>query len=268
MSDGTFLLDGGCVFGPVPKAKWELDIKPDRRNRIRLGLNCLLIQAPDANILVDTGAGSKRAEKFKDLYNLNGNKLARGLRSLGLTARDIDIVILTQLRFDRTGGCTKLDRSGNTIPTFPKAKHLVQRRCYEEALSPNERFKASFYEDDFLPLEEKGLLTLLDGDTEIIQGVSVVVTNGPFTGHQTVLVDRGSERVAYMGDLIPTEYHLQLPCISALDRSPDDTLAEKRRMLKMVTDGGWLVVFGHGHENYAGYVQQRNGIASLTPVEI
>ena len=119
MSDGTFLLDGGCVFGPVPKAKWELDIKPDRRNRIRLGLNCLLIQAPDANILVDTGAGSKRAEKFKDLYNLNGNKLARGLRALGLTARDIDIVILTQLRFDRAGGLHKARQVRQHHPDIP-----------------------------------------------------------------------------------------------------------------------------------------------------
>ena len=268
VSDGTFLLDGGSVFGPIPKTQWELDIKPDRRNRIRLGLNCLLIQTPDANILVDSGAGSKMAEKFKDLYNLNGNKLLRGLRALGLTARDVDVVLLTQLQFDHVGGCTKLDRSGNAIPTFPKAKYMVQRRCYDEARSPSERFKGSFYEDDFVPLEEKGVMTLLDGDTEIIPGVSVVVADGPFNGHQTVLIERGSERIAYMGDLIPTAHHLPLPYISALDKAPDETLEEKRKMLKMATDGGWLVIFGHGHENQAGYVQQRNGKASLTPIEI
>ncbi len=217
---------------------------------------------------MDTGAGSKRTEKLKDLHNLNGNKLVRGLRALGLTARDIDIVILTQLRFDHAGGCTKLDRSGSAVPTFPKAKYMVQRRCYEAAANPNERFRRVFYEDDFLPLEERGILTLLDGDAEVMPGVSVVVSDGPFTGHQTVLIERGSERIAYVGDLIPTEYHLPLPNISALDRSPDETLAEKRRMLDMASDGGWLVVFGHGHENQAGYVQQRNGRVSLTPVEM
>jgi glyoxylase-like metal-dependent hydrolase (beta-lactamase superfamily II) len=268
VSDGTFLLDGGSVFGPIPKTRWELDVKPDRRNRIRLGLNCLLVQTPETNILIDTGAGSKRTEKFKELYNLNGNKLLRGLRALGLTARDIDTVILTHLQFAHSGGCTKLDRSGSAIPTFPKAQYMVQRSCYEEARSPNERFKGSFYEDDFVPLEEKGVLTLLDGDTEVIPGVAVKVANGPFSGHQTVMIERGSERIAYVSDLIPTPYHLPLHYISALDESPNDTLPEKRKMLKMVTEGGWLVIFGHGHEQPAGYVQERNGKASLTPIEI
>ncbi|MDA1349408.1 MAG: MBL fold metallo-hydrolase, partial [Chloroflexi bacterium] len=244
------------------------DVKPDRRNRIRLGLNCLLVQTPETNILIDTGAGSKRTEKFKDLYNLNGNKLLRGLRALGLTARDIDIVILTQLQFDHGGGCTKLDRSGSAIPTFPKAQYMVQRSCYEEARSPNERFKGSFYEDDFVPLEEKGVLTLLDGDTEVTPGVTVKVANGPFRGHQTVMIERGSERIAYVADLIPTAHHLPLHYISALDEAPDATLVEKRKMLKMATEGGWLMIFGHGYEQPSGYVQQRNGKATLTPIEI
>ena len=268
VSDGTFLLDGGSVFGQIPKTRWELDVKPDRRNRIRLGLNCLLIQTPEKNILVDTGAGSKRADKFKDLYSLNGNKLLRALRGLGLTARDIDIVILSSLQFDHAGGCTKLDRSGSAGPTFPKAQYMVQRTCWEEANNPNERYKGSFYEDDFLPLEEKGLLTLLDGDTEIIPGVTVKVANGPFEGHQMVFIQRGSERIAYVSDLIPTPYHLPLPYIPARDEYPDGTLDQKRDLLQMATSGGWLVVFGHGNEQRAGYVQQRNGKAELTPIEM
>jgi len=268
VSDGTFLLDGGCVFGQVPKAQWELYTKPDRRNRIRLALNCLLIQTPNANILVDTGAGSKRPEKLKEAYGLNGNKLLKGLRALGLTARDIDIVVLTHLQFDHGGGCTKLDRSGSAVPTFTKAQYMVQRSCWDQAINPSERYAGSFYEDDFLPLEEKGLMTFLDGDSEIIPGVTVKVNDGPSAGHQIVLIERGSEKIAYVSDLIPTPYHLPLPYIPALDEQPNNTLAQKRELLKMAVDGGWLVIFGHGHEHRAGYVQQRNGHAQLQPVEI
>ena len=268
VSDGPFLLDGGCVFGQVPKAQWELYTKPDRRNRIRLALNCLLIQTPNANILVDTGAGSKRPEKLKEAYGLNGNKLLKGLRALGLTARDIDIVVLTHLQFDHGGGCTKLDRSGSAVPTFTKAQYMVQRSCWDQAINPSERYAGSFYEDDFLPLEEKGLMTFLDGDSEIIPGVTVKVNDGPSAGHQIVLIERGSEKIAYVSDLIPTPYHLPLPYIPALDEQPNNTLAQKRELLKMAVDGGWLVIFGHGYEHRAGYVQQRNGHAQLQPVEI
>ena len=268
VSDGTYLLDGGSIFGQVPKSMWEQYIKPDRRNRVRLGLNCLVIQTPDANILVDTGAGSKRPDRFKELYGLNGNKLLKGLRGLGLTARDIDIVILTHLHFDHSGGSTKLDRTGNAVPTFPKAKYMVQADCWEAANSPNERYEDAFYTDDFLPLQEKGLLTLLEGDDEVIPGVTVKVADGPARGHQMVLVERGSEKIAYVGDLIPTPYHLPLPYIPALDESPNDTLSQKRDLLRMVVNGGWLVIFGHGFEHKAGYVQGRNGQTQLRPVDV
>jgi len=268
VSDGTILMDGGSMFGPVPKVRWELDVKPDRRNRIKLNLNCLLIQTPDKNILIDTGAGSKRAEKFKSVYNLNGNKLPKALRAAGLTARDIDIVILTQLEFDHAGGCTKLDRSGNAIPSFPKAQYIVQKSCYEAALNANERFAGLIYQDDFVPLEEKGVLELLDGDTEIVEGINVKTSGGPVTGHQAVLIERGSERIAYVGHLVPTHHHLPLPYISSLDESPSETLAEKKAMLQMATERGWLVIFPHGHEYTAGYVQERNGRPSLTAIEV
>ena len=236
VSDGTLLRDGGSIFGQIPKSQWELQVKPDRRNRIRLGLNCMLVQTPKVNILVDTGAGSKRQDKLKEAYGLNGNKLLRGLRNIGLTARDIDVVILSSLHFDHIGGCTKLDRSGSAVPTFPKAKYMVQKSSWNEANHPNERYKHEFYEDDFLPLEEKGLIEFIDGDYEVIPGLNVKVTNGPSIGHQIVLVERGSEKIAYVSDLIPTPYHLPLPCIPALDESPSDTLVQKKEFLDMAVE--------------------------------
>ena len=268
LTDGTFLLDGGTLFGQVPKVHWEAHMKPDRKNRVRLGLNCLLIQTPGTNILVDTGAGSKRSDKFKDLYGLNGNKLLKGLKALGLTARDIDAVVLTHFHFDHSGGCTKLDRTGSAVPTFPKAKYLVQRACWEEANEPNERSKESYYRDDFVPLEETGALTLLDGDSEIGAGVKTRVTDGHSGGHQVVLIEAGSERIAYLGDLVPTPYHLPLPSIAASDQAPNETLAKKRDLLNMAIDEGWLLIFGHALELRAGYLEQRNGQAQFSPKDI
>jgi glyoxylase-like metal-dependent hydrolase (beta-lactamase superfamily II) len=259
VSDGTYMLDGGTLFGQVPKTLWEQQLKPDRKNRVRMGLNCMLIQTPTINILVDTGAGSKRADKLKDTYNLNGNKLIKQLKNLGLTARDIDVVVLTHLHFDTAGGCTKLDRAGTAIPTFPKAQYMVQKDAWIEANDPNERGERSFNPDDFLPLEEAGLLTLLDGEHEIAPGVTTKVTNGHSKGHQIVLIDAGSERIAYLGELIPTPYHLPLASISAYDRAPDDTLSEKRDLLQTAIDKGWLLVFGHANEQRAGYIDQSNG---------
>ena len=259
VSDGTYMLDGGTLFGQVPKALWEQQIKPDRKNRVRMGMNCMLIQTPTINILVDTGAGSKRTDKLKDSFDLNGNKLIRQLKNLGLTAREIDVVVLTHLHFDTAGGCTKLDRAGNAIPTFPKAEYMVQKEAWLEANDPNERDERSFNPDDFLPLETAGLLTLLDGEHEIVPGVTTKVTNGHSKGHQIVLVDAGSERIAYLGELIPTPYHLPLASISAYDRAPDDTLSEKRDLLQTAIDKGWLLVFGHANEHKSGYIDQRNG---------
>ena len=268
ISDGTYLRDGGNVFGQIPKSQWETLLKTDRKNRVRLGLNCLLIQSPEANILVDTGAGSKQPEKLKEQYGLNGNKLLKGLKNLGVTARDIDIVIQTHLHFDHAGGCTKLDRTGNSIPTFPKAKYIVQRSCWNEAINPNERYSKFFYPDDFIPLEEKKQLTLIDGDTEIIPGVNVKVTDGPASGHQIVLVGRGSERFAFASDLIPTPYHLPVEYISAFDAHPNNTLDQKKTLIDMASREGWLLVFGHGHENRIGYIEQRNGKSKLLPIDM
>ena len=268
VSDGTFLMDGGCLFGQIPKTEWELQIKPDRRNRIRLALNCMLIQTPEFNVLVDTGVGSKRQDKMKEMIRLNGNKLLKGLKAKGITARDIDAVILSNLHFDHSGGCTKLDRSGTPVPTFPKARYLVQKSSWQEANSPNERYRDIFHEDDFLPLAERDMLEFIDDKHEVLPGLTVKVTNGPSDGHQIVLVERGSEKIAHVSDLIPTPYHLPLPYIPAMHEYPNTTLEQKREFIDMAVEGGWLVVFGHAYEQNAGYIVQKNGATQFLPVEV
>ena len=268
LKDGTFLLDGGTVFGQIPKSEWETQIKPDRRNRVRLGLNCVLIMTPEKNILVDTGAGSKRTAELKEKFGLNGNKLMRNLKSYGLTARDIDVVVLTQLQFAHSGGCTKLDRTGAAVPIFPKAEYVVQEECWNEAINPNERFKTQFFEDDYAPLADRDLIRFLDGEEEIIPGVTVSVADGPAKGHQVVFIERGSERIVLAGDLIPTPYHLPLTYIPADSEFPNETLAQKRQLIETAMDGGWLIIFGHGNECSSGYVRDRGGKPQFIPVKL
>ena len=268
LRDGTYLMDGGTVFGNIPKTEWELQVKPDRRNRVRLGLNCVLITTPEKNILVDSGAGSKRTAELKEQIGFNGNKLMRSLRTFGLTARDIDVVVLTQLHSTHSGGCTKLDRTGDAVPAFPKATYVIQQDAWDGANSHNERFQGSFYEDDYLPLADQELVSFIDGEEEIMPGVTVKVFDGPARGHQVVLIERGSERIAFAGDLIPTSYHLYPSWISAADEFPNETLVQKRQLIELAMEGGWLIIFGHGNECKSGYVRDRNGKPQFVPIEV
>ena len=268
ISDGNIKLDGGAMFGQVPRVLWEQKTLPDRRNRISLGLNCLLIRNGGRCTLVDTGVGSKEPDKIKDRYGLGSSQLAKELRNRGLTPKDITGVILTHLHFDHAGGSTRLDRAGEAVPTFPAAKYYIQKADWEEAISPNERSKGSYHSDDFLPLEERGQLIMLDGDSEVAPGVHVRVTGGHSQGHQMVLVNYGGERVAFMGDLVPTPHHLRLPYVTSYDRFPEDTLEKKRALLEEAERCGWLIVFCHGSKERAGYIERRNGALSFRPVEL
>ena len=182
LKDGTLKVDGGVVFGQIPRSNWEQFMKPDSRNRVRLGLNSMLVTTPEANVLIDTGAGTKRMIEMKEDFSLNGNKLIKGLKSHGLTARDIDIVVLTNLHYDHSGGCTKLDRSHTPTPMFPKAVYMMQRSSWDAAHTPNERFRDSFYEEDFGPLFERDMIRFLQDEDEIIPGLTVKLTPGPCQG--------------------------------------------------------------------------------------
>ncbi len=270
ISDGSFLLDGGPVFGAVPKVLWEGHSKPDRRNRVRLGLNCMLIRAPGANILVDAGIGNKSPEITKDIYGHTTSKLIRNLRNIGLSTRDIDYVILTHLHFDHCGGATRLDREGNIVPTFPKAKYLVQRTAWDEAYSPNERSLPSYSHGcaELRTISDRGQLQLLDGDTEIVPGVKALVTDGHAHGHQVVTVNSGSERLIFLADLVPTPHHLPLPYITAYDRHPEQTLHAKKETLARVEREGWLMVFAHGLTDRAGYLERTRSGLALKPVAL
>jgi glyoxylase-like metal-dependent hydrolase (beta-lactamase superfamily II) len=268
LSDGVLKLDGGSVFGQVPKVAWENSVTTDRKNRITLGLNCLLLQVGGKNVLVDTGVGPKENDKDKENLGLVPSRLLKGLKGVGLTPKEIHAVILTHLHFDHCGGCTRLDRAGNLVPTFPKATYYVQRECWEDAGNPNERCQASHRSENYLPIAERGQIELVDGEREIFPGLNVIVTGGHARGHQMVMFNHGGERIVFLGDIIPTHHHLNLPVISAFDYSPESTLEQKREILAEAERQGWLIVFSHGHDTKAGYLDRRGNTTYLRPVEL
>ena len=269
LSDGVMRLDAGSVFGQVPRVAWAKTVVTDRKNRITLGLNCLLLQVAGKNVLVDTGVGSIANERDKEAMGLGPSRLSKGLKSAGLTTKDIHAVILSHLHFDHSGGCTRLDRAGNVVPTFPKANHLVQRTCWEDACTtPNERCFVHHRMENFLHVADRGQLEMLDGDSEIFPGLNVIVTDGHVEGHQMVMFNHGGERVVFLGDLIPTPHHLSPAVISAFDHSPQCTFEKKREILADAERQGWLLVFSHGHETKAGYLERRADITYLRPVKL
>ena len=268
VTDGTLSKDGGALFGRVPKMDWEQAIKPDRRNRVKMGINLLLIQTPKFNILVDTGLGSKSNDMVKDTYSLNGNKLSKSLKHLNLSPKDISLIILSHLQFDRAGGCTKLDRSGKLVPAFPKAKHLVQKVCLEESKEPSEIEKSFVNQDDFLPLIEKDLIEELDGESEIIPGIKTQITGGPSMGHQIVFIEWGSERIVYAGSIIPTRLHINPQHVAAYAVYPHETLEWKKKLIDMAVNDGWLLVFGNEVGHSAGYLSSNSGNLAIQPIEL
>jgi len=268
LSDGTARFDAGAAFGVVPKALWIRRVKPDRRNRVTFGLNCLLIQGHGKNILVDTGIGPKEPLRVKEIYGFRTSGLVRDLRGHGLTPKDIDLVILTHLHFDHCGGNTYTEGSVVSAPTFPRAKYLVQREAWDEATHPNERTTAAYHQDDFLPIFEGRRLELVDGDAEVLPGIHLLVTNGHSRGHQVVKIESAGTTALFSGDLIPTPHHLPLPYIAAFDLFPLESMERKRELLAQAEEERWLLVFGHGHEVKAGYLQREQRRLELKRVEL
>jgi glyoxylase-like metal-dependent hydrolase (beta-lactamase superfamily II) len=261
IESGMQALDGGAMFGVVPKPLWEKRIPADARNRIPLGLRCLLVETADQLVLIETGLGNKENEKFRDIYGVDNaatdaaypDRLQQAIGELGFSAADVGTVIDTHLHFDHAGGNTFRDGDGQVRLAFPNARYFVQRGEWEWAHRANERTSASYLPDNYEPVMAAGRLELVEGDVEIVPGISVLRTPGHCPHHQSVLVRSGGETACFLADVIPTFAHLPLPWIMGYDVEPLVTLESKRALLQRATDERWLLVSTHDPFTPWGY---------------
>ena len=254
-------LDGGAMFGIVPKPLWERRIQPDERNRIQLGMRCLVIEHESGIVLVDTGAGNKETDKFVGLYGIenagaNGRTLLEdGLAQIGVRPEDVSIVIDTHLHFDHAGGNTFVDADGVVRASFPNARYVVQRGEWIYATHTNERTAGSYFPHNFAPIASQDRFDLVDGEREIVFGIRVVPTPGHTPFHQSVLIESDGDTAFYPADLVPTASHLPLAWIMGYDVEPLVTLETKRAMLGKAARDGWRVIFEHDATVVSGRVK-------------
>ena len=271
LSDGRFRLDGGAMFGVVPKTLWDRCCHADDHNRIPLELGVLLIRTPRGkNVLVDAGLSSKyeRSPKFNKIYAVERTKTLReSLRELGLAPEDIHFVINTHLHFDHAGGDTEFGADGRPLPAFPRARYLIQKLEWEDASHAHERNQASYLPENFEPLDSARVLELVDGEFELEPGLKVIRSGGHTRGHQCVLIEDGGRSALFLGDLVPTRAHVPLPWIMAYDLFPVDTLEEKRRLLSLAQKNEWLLLFQHDPLQRAAYLREVDGRIVAVPPE-
>jgi len=257
LNGGNFRLDGGAMHGVVPKTLWSKLVSCDPLNRCEYATRCLLIEAGGKRVLVETGNGDKFSPKLKDIYGIDHDRaIDVGLREVGLAPDDIDFVVMTHMHFDHSGGTTRYSTSGSGLaPVFRRARHVVQRREWEDATHPHERNRASYLQENVGPLGEAGLIQLVDGEAEIVPGVRVIPTPGHTAGHQSVLIgewDPGAPKALFLGDVVPTAVHTKLPWVMGFDLDPARTVETKRALFTRAVQEDWLLLWGHDKDNAGG----------------
>jgi glyoxylase-like metal-dependent hydrolase (beta-lactamase superfamily II) len=253
LSDGTYELDGGAMFGVVPKVLWEKRIQPDARNMLTVGTNSLLVRDGKRTVLIETGIGPKLSEKRQSFYK-NQARLMKSFEEAGVTPDEIDIVINTHLHFDHCGWNTHY-RDGKAVATFPRARYFVQKGELEHAHEQHERDRVSYLTDNYDPLVESGQMTLLEGDAEIAPGISVRVFPGHTRDMQVVVVRSAGTAVCYASDLIPTTHHLDPTWVMGYDLYPLTCIDNRHKFYAEAIPEKWLVVFTHDHETPWAHVE-------------
>ncbi len=277
LDTGVQRLDGGAMFGVVPKPLWERRIAPDARNRIGLALRCLLVEHPAGLVLIDTGLGNKEDAKFREIYGVANEGpggrtlLEAALAEAGHAPPEITWVINTHLHFDHAGGNTWIDLEADPSRrtaqvTFPAAEYLVQTRDLEFARDANERTRASYLPHNYEPVSAAGRFRLLTGSSEVLPGITVRPIPGHVPGLQGILLESAGERLFYLADLIPTRHHLPLPWIMGYDVEPLRTLETKRVILREAVANQWLLFFEHDPNLVMARVQGPEGKAELFDV--
>jgi glyoxylase-like metal-dependent hydrolase (beta-lactamase superfamily II) len=246
---GVFGLDGGAMFGIIPKPLWSKFNPADEQNRVTLHARNLLLVSDSRKILIDTGIGSDWDEKFKQIYRLDQSKLtlSDSLNKLKIKPEDITDVLLTHLHFDHTGGSTYL-KDGNWIPTFPNAKYYVQKKHFEWALNPTDRDRGSFIQNRFMPLHDEGLLNFTEGEVQFDDEIEFLIINGHTSFQQMIKVHDSSNTVLFCGDLFPFTSHIPIPYVMGYDLQPLITVQEKKKILPIAIGQNWKLFFEHDPE--------------------
>lgn len=269
VADAAFRLDGGAMFGVVPKVLWERPFPADAKNRIGLATNCLLVKGEGFTAVVESGLGEKWTEKSRALYAIDHETtLPRSLQRLGVRPEDVDALILSHLHFDHAGGATRLEGE-RTVPAFPNATLYVQQTELAHARAPNERDRASYRPEDWEPWAAAGRLETVSGEREIRPGITVVPVRGHNAGMQAIRVDSGGRTLFYFADALPTSAHVPIPWIMAYDLYPIDLIENKKRLLAQAVREQWLCVFEHDpHVPWGTVVEDPDGRRRVEPFPV
>jgi len=260
VSGGNFRMDGGTTFGVVPKAVWNRVCPADEKNNVPQATNCLLVQSKDRTVLIDTGYGSKLSPKLRRRISAeDGDPLLESLQSQGVTAADIDTVILTHLHFDHAGGCTRLDEDGQVVPTFPNAEYVIQQREWVIAAGDLPELAGAYPTENFLPLQDTRQLRLIDGDIEIVPGIHSQITGGHTEAHQILHIESAGQAAIYLADLCPTSHHLPTNWCMAYDTEVLQTRRMKRQVLAAIADHGWLALWDHDTASVGARLERTKG---------
>jgi methylmalonyl-CoA epimerase len=260
LSDGFIGLDGGAMFGVVPKTLWEKRLPADDANRIPLGMRPLIVRNGETTMIIDAGCGDKMDPKLAQIYKLDRRyHLDHSLAEAGLSVEDIDLVVASHLHFDHVGGFTALDRHGALVPRFPKAKYVAHRGEWEDATHPHERNRASYLQENFVPLKDAGVLTLVDDGAEILPGVRYRKSGGHTPNHQVLTIESKGKTAVFTADMYPTSVHIPDPWVMGYDLYPMDTLAFKRAFAREAVEREYLLFFEHDPSMAAGYLREKDG---------
>ncbi len=268
---GLFGLDGGSMFGVVPRTLWAKSYsEPDTQHRVPLAARPLLVEWDNKKLLIDTGNGDKWDEKTAKMYGIdvNSSNMEKALSQYGITPAEITDVILTHLHFDHAGGSTKKVGS-ELIPTFPNAKYYVQKDHFGWAVKPTEKDRASFIPENYTALKEHGVLEFTEGDGELFSGISVIPVFGHTMAMQMVKISDTEETILYCADLMPTSAHVPYPYIIAFDNYPLTTLEEKKKILPQAYEEQWIIVFEHdAFRQAARLIEAKKGFAAGPGIDI